>query len=76
MKYQNNLYPPPGFCERLRLARKNKGYSRRELGEKVNINPETVRSYERGHRIPTLTIIANIAVALDVTLDWLTWGDK
>lgn len=76
MKHETNLYPLPGFCERLKEAREKAGLSQNELGKRVDSTRDTVRSYERGYRIPTLTIIAKIAAVLNVSLDWLAFGKE
>ena len=74
MKHEANRYPPYGFADRLKKAREDKKIGKGELADRVHISRETVKSYENGDNAPTLTIIAKIAVVLEVSLDWLAYG--
>lgn len=76
MKNELNNYPLVGFCERFQEARHQKGYSRDQLAKKVGISRESLRGYEGGWIIPTLTVCAKLATELDVSLDWLCYGKE
>ena len=57
--------------DRLRKARKAKGLTQAELGEKVSISRQAYSTYETGKRDPDTETIAKIASVLDVSLDYL-----
>jgi transcriptional regulator with XRE-family HTH domain len=65
---------PPNFPKilayRLRLARDMRGLTQPQLGERIGMAPAQVSHYERGTR-PTVDNLRKLAVALDVTTDWL-----
>lgn len=58
--------------QRIRSARKSKAMSTEELAEKVGVAVESIGHVECGARKPSLTLLYNIAVVLDVSLDYLT----
>lgn len=61
------------FCERLKLARKARGLSMRQLADVSGVSYATVVLYERKERIsPTLFTVAKISLALNVSIDWLS----
>lgn len=53
----------------IREARKRKGLTQRELGEKLGIGEPTVNKYESGKQNPTVDTLKRIADALGVTLN-------
>ncbi len=58
--------------QRVRSARKAKGMTTEELAEKVGVAVESIGHIECGARKPSLTLLYNIALALDTSLDYLT----
>lgn len=54
------------FGDRVRLLRKNKGWSQEKLAEKAHLNTKYVGIVERGEKSPTLHTIALISNALNV----------
>jgi transcriptional regulator with XRE-family HTH domain len=52
-------------------ARKDKGLSRSELGEKLGTSSAVVGRYERAEMAPSIEVAAKIARELDVSLDYL-----
>ena len=64
--------PKSIFEMRLKQARKAKGFSQKQLGEKVGKTQNAINLYENSSRlinkIKTLVLIAD---ALNVSLDWL-----
>ena len=52
--------------EMLKLLRKQKGLTQKQLGERCNIAESTIRRYENGGLRPKLETIKRIAVALEV----------
>lgn len=60
------------FGERLRVARKAKGYaSSAELGEVLSVGNSTVSRWEAGEREPSLETIIKLAEILDVSVAYL-----
>ena len=57
--------------ERIRLARKEKGLTQKQLGELCNIAEPTIRRYELDKLHPKIETIKKIANALDVDLPFL-----
>jgi len=59
------------FGNKVAQLRKEKDFSRDELGEKIGTSGAIVGRYERGDMKPSIEIAAKIAEALDVSLDFL-----
>jgi len=57
--------------EKIRLTRKLKNMTQKELGEKCGINEANIRKYESGRQIPKLETINKIAGGLGVSPDAL-----
>lgn len=57
--------------ERLQELRKDHGLSQREFGEKLNLSPHTISSYERNCSEPKDEIKIKIAKIFDISLDYL-----
>lgn len=57
--------------ERIKQARKTKGFTQKQLGEASGTSETTVKQYERGVRQPRLEQLQAIATALDVPLERL-----
>ena len=55
----------------LREIREKRGLTQRQLAGTVRLTPQAVSSIERGITIPSLSVLANIASALDTTLPLL-----
>lgn len=51
--------------------RKEKGFSREDLGKKVGTSGAVIGRYERGEITPSVEIANKIANALEVSLDYL-----
>lgn len=64
----------------IRRLRKERGYqSATELGGALtawgySCSPSTVKSWENGHRTPTLNAVVALCMVLDVTADTLIFG--
>lgn len=56
---------------RLRELREERGYSLRELGEKIGMNASVLGNYERGDRQPKIEIWEKIANFFDVPVAYL-----
>lgn len=64
------------FGKRLDNARRNMQLSLSELGEKVDIKKPTLYSYIQGKALPKKIKIIKIADTLNVTPEYLLWGDN
>lgn len=62
------------FGDRVRAVRKRKDWSLEELADKAGMHVTYLSSIERGHRNPTLNVVAGIATALGVSLATLLDG--
>ena len=59
------------FSERVALLRKQHDWTQQELADRVGVKVLQIRRYENGSSQPTLEVIKNLAVALNVTADEL-----
>ena len=59
------------IAERIRLTRKQKGLSQKDLAEKANVNLKSISRYEIGASIPPADTLKSISDALGVTADFL-----
>lgn len=57
--------------ERIELRRKQRGFSRQELADRLLIDAKQVWRYETGKNSPTAEVLRAISIALDTTSDWL-----
>ena len=65
------------FAERLRAARITSGYeTQKDLAEKLGVEHERYRMWERGDREPDITNLVNIADTLKISLDFLLSGKR
>jgi len=66
----------PEIAERLRRARQIRGLSRRGLSLQASLAQAVVGRIERGDVAePSVTTLAKLSAALDVSLDWLVRGE-
>ena len=63
------------FAHRLIAARKDRGLTQQALADRVGIHVTQVRRYEAGTAQPTLDVLRNIAVALNITTDSLAFDE-
>jgi len=59
------------LAENIRVERARKHYSQEKLAEMADITPQHLYRIENAKVCPTILVIANIAQALNVTLDTL-----
>lgn len=62
--------------QRLVRLRSEKGLGQKELAEKARCNPQTVGYLERDQKGTNIWIVADIARALDVSIDYLVYGKE
>ena len=59
------------FSKRLREAMRVRGVKQVELAKMIDTKPATVSRYLSGKRFPTLPTLCNIAIALNVSSEFL-----
>ena len=59
------------FGQKLKLLRKNRGLTERQLGECLNFSNQSVSFWENGEREPKLDTLIAIAKFFDVSVDYL-----
>ena len=59
------------FGERLRHARLTQGLTQAELAEKTRLHASAIGHFEIGLRLPSFVNLRKLAVALDITSDYL-----
>ncbi len=59
------------FSHKMTQVRKDKNLSREQLGKLIGTSGAIIGRYERGDMKPSIEIAANIAEALEVSLDYL-----
>lgn len=64
------------FGQRLRRVRQERGLLLRELGEKTRMSPSLISEYERNEKFPNYWHFVELAVRLDVSLDYLAGIDR
>jgi len=57
--------------ERLKELREERGYTQKQLAEKLNINSVTYLHYEKSQREPPLSLLAEFAAFYGVSTDYL-----
>ena len=63
------------FAGRLRMARKERGYSQETLAEKLEVSRQSITKWETGNAFPELQKLLQLSVILDKDLDWLMWDE-
>ena len=63
------------FEKNLAIARKNKGITQIQLAKMLHVSNGTVGNWESGKRTPDIACVAKIASLLDVTTDFLLYGN-
>lgn len=61
---------------RIQTLRKARGIKRNPLAEAVGIQSQTLAKYESGENIPRADVLARIARALNVSVDYLMFGTE
>lgn len=59
------------FGERLKQIRKEKNMTQVEVAKAVGIAKQTINSYEKGIKFPSLPVLTEIANCLDCSADYL-----
>lgn len=64
------------FGRKVRALRMERGWTQEELASRAKKHPTYIGGIERGERNPTLTVLADIARAFDVSLAVLMGEDR
>lgn len=66
------------FAQKLAQARKDAGYTQRQVAELLNMKQGTIASYEVGRTQPDIETLGKLADFYCVSIDWLigTKGEK
>ena len=64
------------FSDRLRKARKLKGWGQEQLASRLEVSTGAVGNWEIGPKLPTAENLGKIAVLLDVSTHWLLYGEE
>ena len=57
--------------ERIKELRLERGLSQKELADKIGVATNTISQYESGKSKTSITVLANLAIALDTNTDFL-----
>lgn len=57
--------------EHMMLLRKKKGISQADLGKQIGTSGDVIGRYERGDITPSIDVVAKIADALEISIDFL-----
>ncbi len=63
------------FGKRLKTLRKQKGWTQKELANKIDIRFPQLNKYECGMHIPPIEVLVRLGATLNITLDYLVTGD-
>lgn len=63
------------FGVRLKVLRKQKNWSQKELAAKVAIRFQQLNKYESGLNVPPADMLVKLAYTLDVSVDYLLTGN-
>lgn len=64
------------FCERLQSARKEKGFTQKQVADAIGVAKSTYNGYENGSREPDLFKIKKLIELLGVSSSWLLGLDS
>ena len=59
------------FAQKLSQARKNAGYTQRQVAEILNLKQSTIAGYEIGRTQPDIETLGKLADFYCVSVDWL-----
>lgn len=60
----------------IKAARTQKNWTQQTLAEKSGMTNTQISAYERGKKAPTLDSLATLSSALEVSMDYLYFGDE
>ena len=63
------------FGDRVKQLRKNKGWSQKELGNRIGVSYQQLNKYEGGINTPPMDKLMALAVELETSIDYLVTGE-
>lgn len=60
------------MCEKLKMLRKERGYTQSQVADKIGQERSTVACYENGSRKPAVDVLEKLAHLYGVTLDYFS----
>lgn len=69
------MYDLKILAERLKATRTANNLTQRQLADKAKMTAATISAYEKGAKNPSLENVANLAFALNTSIDWLCGND-
>lgn len=60
--------------EQIAQLRRNKGLTQNELGERLEVSAQAVSKWERGESMPDISLLSELAAALETTTDNILSG--
>ncbi len=76
MKRQVELYDFKAFGQAIKTARMQRGISRNELGDIINIAPRYIASIENSGQHPSLQIFYELVTFFDISVDQFFFPNK
>lgn len=76
MKRQVELYDFKAFGQAIKTARMQRGLSRNELGDIINIAPRYIASIENSGQHPSLQIFYELVTFFDISVDQFFFPNK
>lgn len=67
---QNNI------GEFIQQSRKAKGFTQKDLGDRIGVSDKTISKWENGNSIPDTSILNELCAALDINVNELLSGEK
>lgn len=64
------------FAGRLKISRKERGYSQESLAEALEVSRQSITKWETGAAFPELKKVLQISVTLEKELDWLLCDER
>ncbi|MCP3027628.1 helix-turn-helix domain-containing protein [Halobacillus sp. A5] len=64
------------FSEKLKVERKNKGWSQEKLAEQLFVSRQSVSKWENGQSFPSIEIIIHLSDLFEITIDELLRSDE
>ena len=64
------------FIARLKRTRQRRGYTKGDFSVAVGVHWRSVQDWESGIGLPRIDTLERIGRVLNVSLDWLVYGDE
>ena len=64
------------FGQKFSEQRKLKGYTQEQISDKLNVSPQAVSKWENDLSYPDITLLKDISILLDISIDELLGSEK